>query len=344
MAAAIALFLFVYFVYGMLADTSSDRAEQEMTIEVAPGEGVATVGEKLDRADVIDSLVVFKLYAWLSGKGKRIQPGEYRVNSDMTFEEIMNGMTEGSGSFRETDVIKIAEGSRLVDVADYLEGKDLAAAEEFLDMAGRPKREYDPEENESWPPEFFRFYDFLESKPERYGLEGYLFPDTYEVYTDTSPQDIIIKMLDNFDSKLTPEIRRDIREQGRTVHEIVTMASLLEKEVRTEEEMKIAAGIFWKRIEQDRPLQSCATLAYAMGEDKVRYSRLDTEIESPYNTYKYKGLPPTPVSNPGLTAIKAAVYPQETEYNYFLSPAGSDITVFSKTAGEHERNKRKYLD
>jgi len=120
------------------------------------------------------------------------------------------------------------------------------------------------------------------------------------------------------------------------------MASLIEKEVATDEDRKIVSGIFWKRLKNHYPLQSCATVAYALGVDKWRYSVNDTQIESPYNTYKYIGLPAGPISNPGLSAIKAAIYPQESDYNYFLSKPDGE-TVFSRTLREHNLAIQKYL-
>jgi len=121
------------------------------------------------------------------------------------------------------------------------------------------------------------------------------------------------------------------------------MASLIEKEVRTSEDMKIISGIFWQRIENRQGLESCATLAYILGVNKPQYSVVDTKIDSPYNTYKHRGLPPSPIANPGLNAITAAIYPKETDYNYFLSDPATGQTIFSRTLGEHNLNKAKYL-
>ncbi|HMB66069.1 MAG TPA: endolytic transglycosylase MltG, partial [Patescibacteria group bacterium] len=245
---------------------------------------------------------------------------------------------------KEVTVMKIIEGWDTNDIAEHLERKGLASKEEFLQTVGRPQKNYNLTGSSFGFAELSDDYGFLKSKPDSYGLEGYLFPDTYEVYKDASAKEAVVKMLNNFDKKLTEKMKKDIQERGRTVHEIITMASLAEKEAQTEEEMKIVAGIFWDRINQEKPLQSCATLAYALGKDKVQYSGLDTNIDSPYNTYKHKGLPPTPISNPGLQAIKAAIYPKETDYQYFLSPVGSDKTLFSKTYREHQRKKAKYVD
>lgn len=137
-------------------------------------------------------------------------------------------------------------------------------------------------------------------------------------------------------------MRVEIEKREKTIYEIVTMASILEKEVKTPEDMKIVSGIFWKRIDQGRPLQSCATIAYVLGREKKQYSYEDTRTPSPYNTYINKGLPPGPINNPGMNSILAAVYPKETDYNYFLTDPETGKTIFSKTLEEHEENKVKY--
>jgi UPF0755 protein len=150
-------------------------------------------------------------------------------------------------------------------------------------------------------------------------------------------------MLDNFNKKLSIKMREDIKKQGKTIFEIITLASIIEKEVSKEEDRKIVAGIFYKRLKQGIHLESCATINYILGNNKKQLSFEDTRVESPYNTYLNKGLPPGPISNPGIFAIKAAIYPQETDYLFFLSkPTGE--TVFSKTFEEHNKNKRKWLN
>ena len=163
--------------------------------------------------------------------------------------------------------------------------------------------------------------------------EGYLFPDTYLVTYDANAEEIVQMILDNFYKKTAGlEITKDI----------ITMASLIEKEVITKEDKEIVSGIFWKRIDAGLPIESCATIAYVKEVDQWRYSFEDTRIESPYNTYLNYGLPPGPISNPGLESILAAIYPQDSQYWYYLStPEGE--TIFSRTLEEHNIAKAKYL-
>jgi UPF0755 protein len=186
-------------------------------------------------------------------------------------------------------------------------------------------------------------YDFLTDAPAGADLEGYLFPDTYRIYASTTADGIVRKMLSNFESKVSPEMIKEIGRQQKTLHQIVTMASIVEKEVTSKNDMKIVAGIFWDRIKNGQALESCATLAYVLGENKTQYTYEDTRIASPYNTYLHRGLTPGPIANPGLNAISAAIYPTYTNYNYFLSRPDTKETVFSETYEEHTRNKQKYL-
>lgn len=235
---------------------------------------------------------------------------------------------------REEKVIRVIEGWRNVDIAKELVTLGLVSMPQFtaatqLDYSGK--------------------FDFLNDKPQSTDLEGYLYPDTYRVYASSTADEIIMKMLTNFDNKLTPQMRADIKSQGKTINEIITMASLIEKEApisyRTGklDDAKIVSGIFWNRIKSGQALQSCATLAYVLGVNKPQYSEADTKINSPYNTYENPGLPPGPIANPGILAIEAAIYPIKTNYNYFLTPSGSQELIFARTYEEHLQNKNKYL-
>ena len=194
-----------------------------------------------------------------------------------------------------------------------------------------------------WPQDFSADYDFLRDKPKHRGLEGYLFADTYRFRPSSSPEEVIIKMLNNFDQQLDDNMRQDIERQGKTIYQIVTMASLLEKEVRSEEDMKIVADIFWRRVKNGQRLESCATLAYILGENKPQYSYEETRINSPYNTYINSGLPPGPICSPSLKALRAAIYPTSNDYNFFLTRSDNGQTIFSRDFAEHKANKAKYL-
>jgi len=173
--------------------------------------------------------------------------------------------------------------------------------------------------------------------------EGYLFPDTYYFYKNSSVEDVVKKMSDNFMKRVGEGISKDLLiDSSMRLPNAVIMASILEKEVVSEEDRAIVSGIFWRRIKNNYPLESCATIAYVLGVDKKQYSYEDTRVKSPYNTYINVGFPPAPINNPGLSAIKAALYPKETDYNFFLS-APDGRTIYAKTLDEHNVNKAKYL-
>ena len=240
--------------------------------------------------------------------------------------------------------VTIIEGWNSRQIAEKLADSQLGfSVDDFLKIAGQPKKNYQSLPANQWPEDFSDNYEFLKDKPKQVGLEGYLFADTYRFRPSSSPKEVIIKLLDNFDQQLNTKMRQDIEQQGRTIYQIITMASLLEKEVKTEQDMKIVADIFWRRIKNGQRLESCATLAYILGQNKPQYSFEDTRINSPYNTYINSGLPPGPIGSPSLKAIKAAIYPIPNNYNFFLSRPDNGETIFSRNFEEHKINKAKFL-
>ncbi|MFA6170983.1 MAG: endolytic transglycosylase MltG [Patescibacteria group bacterium] len=309
-------------------------ADQAFTIK--EGEGVHQISQNLLGQKLIKSKFDFETYIWLKKWGSKFKAGDHRLSPKLNIREIANTLVKGTTISRETD-IRIIEGWNLKEIGKYLIKNGLAAETGFEEFAAKKAGYW-----ASGPAEKLLF---LKDVPSEAGLEGYLFPDTYRIFKDSGLEDIAVKMLSNFEKKLTPEMRAEIKSQGKTLPQIITMASLIEKEVRTPEDMKIVSGIFWDRIKIGQPLQSCATLAYILGVNKDQYSQADTQIDSPYNTYRNKGLPPGPIANPGLNAIKAAIYPTATDYNYFLTAEvnGEDKVIYSKTFDEHVRNKGIYL-
>lgn len=303
--------------------------------EIKDGEGVKEIGKRLEEAQLVGNDLYFDYFIWKTGSREKLQAGKYELRGSMTIPEIAQVLSIGEIIPNE---IKIT----------FPEGISAKKMEEILKEKGFEKNGF--LERVDCGCGVKSDYDFLKDKPvkaslaesRRASLEGYLFPDTYIFWREASAADIINRLLENFDEKMTNEMRNDIKKQNHTIFEIVTMASLLEKEVKTPEDMKIVGGIFWKRIENERPLQSCATIAYVLGKEKKQYSYDDTRTPSPYNTYINKGLPPGPINNPGMNSLMAAVYPKKTDYNYFLTDPETGKTIFSKTLEEHEANKAKY--
>lgn len=293
------------------------KATSEQTIfSVNKGEGSREIGLRLEKEKFIWWSPVFRLYVLTTGVSKNLQAGSYLLSPSMAIPEIAK---------------KFAQGETIKRKVTIPEGFTLRKIEETLNLDLRIKaREL---ENE---------YFFLEGVPEEANLEGFLFPDTYEIPYGAETKEVVSQFLDNFDKKITPDLREEIKKQGKTLFEIITMASLIEKEVNTEEDRELVSGIFWKRLSARMPLESCATIAYVLNIDKWRYSFEDTRIASPYNTYINQGLPWGPISNPGLESILAAVYPKSSNYWFYLStPEGE--TIFSKTLEEHNAAKLKYL-
>jgi UPF0755 protein len=311
----------------------ADSASVDKNFIIAKGEGVNQISRNLYDQKLIKSMFYFETYVWLEKMQTKFLAGEYVLNTDMNIKQVTKVLTSGKVINKEKN-IKIIEGWKISDIDKYLSEEAIIAKNGFLNLAQNKIADW---QFKTAKPEF------LNDLPASANLEGFLFPDTYRIFNDANVEDIIMKMLDNFDKKLTPAMRDNIRKQGKTIYEIITMASVVEKEVKKPDDMKIVSGIFWNRIKNGQPLQSCASLAYILGINKKQYTKADTEIISPYNTYKNQGLPPGPIANPGLNAINAAIYPTNTDYNYFLNRFDNGETIFSATYEEHLKNKNKFL-
>ena len=330
------LFIFIVFLfafaivavlYGLYEFYSPVGGIQAKTIEIQNGESVKEIGKNLAEQSLIKSSFWFEAYVWLSKNQSNLQAGKYSISPTSSIVQITEMISHGQVT--ESDIwVTIPEGfTQKQIVARLVEGG--------LDIAKNI--------NTATIDNFGTDYQFLSDAPQKANLEGFLFPDTYKFKEDVSLQEILTKMLDNFDRKLTPQMRQDIAGQNRSIFEIVIMASILEKEVKTTNDRKIAAGIFWKRVNDKYPLESDATLSYIFGDTQARHTQEQTKIDSPYNTYKYIGLPLGPIDNPGLDAIGAAIYPQESDYYFFLTKPDTGEAVFAKTLDEQNLNKVKYL-
>jgi len=328
--------------YKNAIDSPVDKKGEDLNFVIEQGEGVKQIGANLKSVGLINSEFYHKIYVWHQGLEKKFQAGEYVLSPNMTLKEIVEKLTKGNTIDKEK-TIKIIEGWNTREISQYFEREGMFQSEELLELVGFPKIDYRYNKEMGTPKDYSADFDFLKDKPSYVGLEGYLFPDTYRIFQDATLDEIVVKMLNNFDKKLTPEMREEIKNQGKSIYEIITMASIVEKEVRSQEDMKIVSGIFWDRIKNNQRLESCATLAYILGENKKIYTIEDTEIDSLYNTYQNAGLTPGPISNPGLNAITAAIYPVYTDYNFFLSEPKEGKTIFSATYDEHLINKAKYL-
>lgn len=316
---------FFYLQNKMNFSHGDSSGEKDFTIE--KGADALGIGENLESEGLISSSKLFVFYLWKQNLRGKIIAGDYVISPNLTIPEIAVLIT----TKKEDNQIKITipEGWRNSKIAERLKNNNLPA-DEFETLSKNPK--YFQEKYG---------YDFLSDIPTGYDLEGYLFPDTYFFTKDASAEMIIKKMLDNFGRKVSADMISEIKNQGKSLYEIISMASIIEGEVRSQDDRKLVSGIFSNRIKSGQPLQSCATLAYVLGENKKQYSYADTQVDSPFNTYQNPGLPPGPISNPGLSAIEAAIYPTPTDYNFFLSNPQTGETVFSRTLDEHNANKVK---
>lgn len=314
----VTVLVFVTIFWWQIRKPLSKSAEIKI-FKVERGQSAKTIAENLKNAGLINNSFTFRLYVYLALGQYALKSGEYEFSPAMPIRDIADAIVIGGTN---EVLITIPEGFTLEQIEDRLVSANLAQKRELIG---------------------FRFADsppILSDKPKAASLEGYLFPDTYRFFKDAALSDIISKMVANLDNKITPDLKIAISDSGRGIYEIITMASLIEKEVKGDKDRAIVSGILWKRLKNKIPLQVDATLVYITGRKEI--SDADKKINSPYNTYYYRGLPKGPISNPGLSAIKTAIFPENSQYWYYLS-AKDGATIFSKALEEHNRNKAIYL-
>jgi UPF0755 protein len=332
---AAAVFIFVW--QGVYIPKNPTDIENKV-FTVRKGEGLFQIADNLEREGFIKNKFFFDLYVFLIKSQGKLQAGHYYFSSSMEVAQIAGIMITGE-TIKET--ITIPEGWNIRDIGQYLEERGLLRKEDFYKVVGFPAADYARSGELPFPVDFSPDYGFLAGKTDRVGLEGFLFPDTYEI-REHDAEEIVRKMLDNLQAKLSPDIMEEIKNQKKSVFEIITMASLLEKEVRTADDKEIVSGILWKRLENDFPLQVDSTITYITGQKSTTVSKAETQIDSPFNTYKYPGLPLGPICNPGVESIIAALYPKSSDYWYYLSsPEGQ--TIFSVTLADHNAAKDMHL-
>jgi len=296
---------------------------REKIFLIEQGQSFLEISENLEKEGLIQNRIPCIIYLFLTGKYKQLQAGRYSLSSVMAVPEMVEKII--SGKIAEIK-ITIPEGFTLKQIEDRLIEKQLPV------NGGITNRKITL---------YKEGFDFLTGLSNKINLEGFLFPDTYYFAYEVTFDQILRKMLENFGEQIAL-YQSKITDSDFSLFEIITMASLIEKEVRTLEDKKLVSGILWKRLENNMPLQVDATITYITGKKTVKVTLEDLKIDSPYNTYKYKGLPAGPICNPGLESIQAALYLEESEYWFYLStPEGE--TIFSKTLEEHQIAKNKYL-
>jgi UPF0755 protein len=305
-----------------LAAAAPNGTQQEITI--SKGSSVKAISTQLEKQGIIKDANVFAIYCKLNNKANKIKAGKYILSSTMTVNEIVDKLAAGNTEINSVR-FTIPEGFELRQIADRLEAQGLINKDKFY--AAIDKSAFN--------------YSFITDIPNREGkLEGYLFPDTYDVFKNATEEEIINKMLGRFDKVFTDAYRQRAKELNMTFDEVITLASIIEREAKVDKDRKIISAVFHNRLKKKMKLESCATVQYLLKEQKPVLTYKDLEVDSPYNTYMYVGLPKGPIASPGAESIEAALYPDNVDFLFFFATAdGSHI--FSKTYQEHLNAQNK---
>jgi UPF0755 protein len=294
----------------------------ERFVDIPQGTGTAAMARRLADAGVVRSPEAFRLAVWMKGSGRRLQAGEYRFDRPMSPAEVVDKLARGDVYVR---AITFREGLTIWDMASVYENAEFGRASDFMAASKRADliRDIDPEARD---------------------LEGYLFPDTYTLPRSATAEQLVERMVAQFRKVLTPELKQQAADRGLTVRELVTLASLVEKETGKADERTTVAGVYTNRLRIGMGLQCDPTVIYALmlaGRYDGNIRRADLQIDSPYNTYRYAGLPPGPIAAPGAASLHAAANPADVPYFYFVS-RNDGSHVFSTTLDEHNKAVYEY--
>ena len=292
---------------------AQDDGTQVLVIE--KGQTGSEIADMLFERGLIRSTQGFKLWLYLSGTNDKLQTGHYQIPNKVTVRELISLLQEGHV---ESIRVTIPEGYSVGDIAIVLEKNQIMKAKDFLAEA----KTYVP-------------YPYMKgTKPATYPVEGFLFPSTYEIPVGATPREVIQMMADEMNRYLTPAVKKQIQAQHMSIHDFVTLASIVERESLFDADRPTIAGVFKKRLAHGIPLQSDATISYVLGYAKENVTIGDTQLQSPYNTYVSKGLPPGPIANPGKKSLDAVLHSENTDYLYFVADKEGH-NHFSKTYEEH---------
>lgn len=307
-----------YFYYntGLKAVSTENASAKEVIIP--KGSSVKTIAGILEKENIIKDSLVFEIYCKFSDKADKLKAGKYSISNSLDVPGVVDVIATGK-ALVDTVKFTIPEGYKLEQIVEKLESLGVVSQEE-IEAALEPGK---------------YAYAFIGQIPDRENkLEGYLFPDTYEIYKDTNAEAIIDKLLGRFDQLFTEEYRNRAKELNMSIDQVVTLASIIEREAKLDSERKTISAVFHNRLKKNMMLQSCATVQYLFKEQKEVLTYKDLEIQSPYNTYIHAGLPPGPIASPGIKSIEAALYPEDSEYLYFVAKDDGSH-VFTKTYSEH---------
>ncbi|WP_293986246.1 endolytic transglycosylase MltG [uncultured Megasphaera sp.] len=282
------------------------------------------VGDVLTDKGYIASPLWFRAAATLTGQAGSIHAGEYTLDSRMSLHTLLQKLTSGKS---EADRLVIPEGYTVREIAKAVAQNGRISEDDFLKAASSSDQ----------------LLPYMKGNRQvTYPTEGFLFPDTYFIPYDATADDVVAMMLKNFDAHLTAEMKAGIAKQNLSVYQFVTLASLIEKEAKFQEDRPLIASVFENRLKIHMKLQSDASISYAMGTHKAAYSISETEYNSPYNTYLYEGLPPGPIGNPGLDCMEAILHAPQTNYLYFVADKDGH-NYFAATYDEHMKNVQEHM-
>ncbi len=332
-AAVLVLILVVLVFYLTKVNRPASSESREVNFTVMKGDRSHVIANNLENEKIISSSGIFLIYSTLHAASSKFQAGEYVLNSDMAIPEIVDVLTHGKVVPTDRSVT-LVEGLTNKQIAHYLSEREIIANDSDLEIVLKKTP-------------VVKFIDLAKE----FDYQGFLFPDTYKIAKDAGVDVLVGKMLANFENKVTDQMVLD----SHNFKQALIVASIVEKEVgrnqdkitdedlqTLQKERELVASVFYNRLKIGMPLESDATVNYITGKSDRSVTIEDTKIKSPYNTYKYRGLPPGPIGNPGLNAIKAAIYPASSDYLYFLN-APDGTAYFARTLAEHNANKAKYL-
>lgn len=323
---------------------------QPQRFEIVSGSGNAAIADQLARAGIVRSGFAFQIYIRLEGLTNHLQAGEYYLSPTQSTSEVAKILAGGKALKNEIEVT-IPEGLTNAETAiilarEYQPYSELTGSAE--DVRGQLEKNFMAvfDRTDQSPGTILAvgstLSGLLAGIPTEQSLEGFLFPDTYRFFRDASPEQVTLKMLQNFDARVPASVRQTAQNSGRSFYDVLILASILEKELTTKADRQMAADLFQRRIAAGMPLQSDATVNYVTGKDALQPTLDDVAVDSPYNTYQHTGLPPGPICNPGRMAIDAALDPTPNDYWYYLTDK-QGMTHFAETGAEHLANKAKYL-
>ena len=314
------------YIHG-IGEPLDSSSQEKISVDIPSGSGTAAIGRILEEDGVIKSARQFKIKSRMDKNDGKYRTGVYELSPSMDMDEIMQILMDGS---QNTLRFMVPEGYTLKQIADRFAETGNGTAEDFL--------------NETQNGDFdFEYNDQMVDGEKRY--EGFLYPDTYEIYKNESAHGIIQRMLTRFEQVYDAAADETTVDTSKySVFDLVTVASLIEREVKLDEERPLVASVIYNRLNKNMKLQMCSTVQYALGTPKARLMNSDLKIDSPYNTYQNAGLPAGPIASPGQASISAALHPADTDYLYFvLTSAGSGKHNFASTGDDFSSYREDYL-